>query len=276
MIRAVLQAWRLPSPLLGNACRAAWTAFPNQLLAPLALPGVIRCLHIHTEFDPTCNLPLSGSALNKPSCLVRQQTQYATRAQHCVSGYIRHFQDSVSLKGVAVKELLVDSKRPIWGAVLTTMVCRMWIGDGRHRRRFLNFVNYSCESKFMEAALRLLWLNNHQSVTIDHSEAKRVDADPQLSQLLRDFITWWKGRKFWGTWQPSLWRWYHRHGYWATRKKLLKFDTYRKYRYHEVKGYGKPPRQFWECPSDYKPFGKHAKGGRFWLDTGQTGFVANG
>ena len=33
-----------------------------------------------------------------------------------------------------------------------------------------------------------------------------------------------------GTFNPSLWRWYHRHGYWARRKKNIHFDDGHKWR----------------------------------------------
>ncbi|SOV15510.1 conserved Plasmodium protein, unknown function [Plasmodium sp. gorilla clade G2] len=71
----------------------------------------------------------------------------------------------------------------------------------------------------------------------------------------------WKGRKWKGTYWPSKWKWYHRHGYWATRKKLLDFDKYRPYRYHEVKGYGKKKLQFWQDHSYYRPLKQTTK---FW------------
>ncbi|KAF8821067.1 hypothetical protein IE077_004387 [Cardiosporidium cionae] len=54
-------------------------------------------------------------------------------------------------------------------------------------------------------------------------------------------------------WQPNKWKWYHRHGYWATRKKLLKFDKYRPYRYHEVKGLGPPKPKWWQTKSYHRP-----------------------
>ncbi|CRH00020.1 conserved Plasmodium protein, unknown function [Plasmodium relictum] len=74
-------------------------------------------------------------------------------------------------------------------------------------------------------------------------------------------IIFWKGRKWKGTYWPSKWKWYHRHGYWATRKKLLDFDKYRPYRYHEVKGYGKPKLKFWQDYSYYRPLKQTTK---FW------------
>merc|ERR1712043_116571 len=42
-----------------------------------------------------------------------------------------------------------------------------------------------------------------------------------------------------GQLNPSLWKYYHRHGYWATRRKKLDFGIKRKYRYHQVEGDGK-------------------------------------
>ncbi|SCN12670.1 conserved Plasmodium protein, unknown function [Plasmodium malariae] len=74
-------------------------------------------------------------------------------------------------------------------------------------------------------------------------------------------VVFWKGRKWKGTYWPSKWKWYHRHGYWATRKKLLSFDKYRPYRYHEVKGYGKPKLKFWQDYSYYRPLKQTTK---FW------------
>ncbi|CDR94555.1 hypothetical protein, conserved [Babesia bigemina] len=74
-------------------------------------------------------------------------------------------------------------------------------------------------------------------------------------------ILLWKGKQFKGCFQPSKWKWYHRHGYWATRKKLLKFDTYRRHRYHEVRGPGKRPPSKWEDKSFYKPLRDSIK---FW------------
>ncbi|SBT77030.1 conserved Plasmodium protein, unknown function [Plasmodium ovale] len=79
-------------------------------------------------------------------------------------------------------------------------------------------------------------------------------ANEGLQKLIQSIATvFWKGRKWKGTYWPSKWKWYHRHGYWATRKKLLSFDKYRPYRYHEVKGYGKPKLKYWQDYSYYKP-----------------------
>ncbi|SBT35072.1 conserved Plasmodium protein, unknown function (PCAS_091160:exon:5) [Plasmodium ovale wallikeri] len=56
-------------------------------------------------------------------------------------------------------------------------------------------------------------------------------ANEGLQKLIQSIATvFWKGRKWKGTYWPSKWKWYHRHGYWATRKKLLSFDKYRPYR----------------------------------------------
>ncbi|VWU49021.1 conserved protein, unknown function [Hepatocystis sp. ex Piliocolobus tephrosceles] len=74
-------------------------------------------------------------------------------------------------------------------------------------------------------------------------------------------VVFWKGRKWKGTYWPSKWKWYHRHGYWATRKKLISFDKYRPYRYHEVKGYGKPKLKDWQDYSYYRPLKQTTK---FW------------
>ncbi|SCP04477.1 conserved Plasmodium protein, unknown function [Plasmodium ovale] len=79
-------------------------------------------------------------------------------------------------------------------------------------------------------------------------------ANEGLQKLIQSIATvFWKGRKWKGTYWPSKWKWYHRHGYWATRKKLLSFDKYRPYRYHEVKGYGKPKLKSWQDYSYYRP-----------------------
>ncbi|CTQ41316.1 conserved Plasmodium protein, unknown function [Babesia microti strain RI] len=59
----------------------------------------------------------------------------------------------------------------------------------------------------------------------------------------------------------NKYKWYHRHGYWATRKKKIDFDKWRPYRYNEVKGSGKKPRMFWQEESYYKPL-RNAL--RFW------------
>ncbi|CAD2103792.1 conserved Plasmodium protein, unknown function [Plasmodium vinckei] len=83
-----------------------------------------------------------------------------------------------------------------------------------------------------------------------------------LKKLFESISTlYWKGRKWKGTYWPSKWKWYHRHGYWATRKKLLSFDKYRPYRYHEVKGYGKPKLKDWQDFSYYRPLKQTTK---FW------------
>merc|ERR1712232_38234 len=62
-----------------------------------------------------------------------------------------------------------------------------------------------------------------------------------------------------GTLNPSLWRWYHRHGYWATRRKHMDFGTKRPHRYHQVPGQGKRSYkygqrfcQWWMDTSYYK------------------------
>ncbi|KJP86129.1 hypothetical protein AK88_04252 [Plasmodium fragile] len=87
-------------------------------------------------------------------------------------------------------------------------------------------------------------------------------ANEYLRKLIESIsVVFWKGRKWKGTYWPSKWKWYHRHGYWATRKKLLSFDKYRPYRYHEVKGHGKPKLQFWQDHSYYRPLKQTTK---FW------------
>ncbi|SBT71248.1 conserved Plasmodium protein, unknown function [Plasmodium malariae] len=87
-------------------------------------------------------------------------------------------------------------------------------------------------------------------------------ANEYLKKLIESIsVVFWKGRKWKGTYWPSKWKWYHRHGYWATRKKLLSFDKYRPYRYHEVKGYGKPKLKFWQDYSYYRPLKQTTK---FW------------
>ncbi|CBZ55492.1 conserved hypothetical protein [Neospora caninum Liverpool] len=48
--------------------------------------------------------------------------------------------------------------------------------------------------------------------------------------------------------QRNKWKWYHRHGYWATRKKLIDFTKYRRH-------------GFWEDPSHHKRLKKSI---RFW------------
>eukprot|EP00928_Gymnodinium_smaydae_P042685 TRINITY_DN28705_c1_g4_i2.p1 TRINITY_DN28705_c1_g4~~TRINITY_DN28705_c1_g4_i2.p1 ORF type:complete len:191 (+),score=34.94 TRINITY_DN28705_c1_g4_i2:165-737(+) len=69
-----------------------------------------------------------------------------------------------------------------------------------------------------------------------------------------------------GTFNPSLWRWYHRHGYWATRRKLIDFGTKRRWRYHQVVGdgkrsmkYGRSNNQFWMDKSYYRPFKNYCR-----------------
>ncbi|CAK0835590.1 unnamed protein product, partial [Prorocentrum cordatum] len=69
-----------------------------------------------------------------------------------------------------------------------------------------------------------------------------------------------------GTLNPSLWRWYHRHGYWARRRKLIDFGTYRRWRYHEVEGPGKRGHryahrfnQWWMDKSYYKPIKNYCR-----------------
>ncbi|KEP63068.1 UNVERIFIED_CONTAM: hypothetical protein HHA_316760 [Hammondia hammondi] len=74
------------------------------------------------------------------------------------------------------------------------------------------------------------------------------------------WIQLWKGNRWKGP-QRNKWKWYHRHGYWATRKKLIDFTKYRRHGYHERRGLGKPRMQFWEDPSHHKRLKKSI---RFW------------
>mmetsp|Transcript_128121 Transcript_128121/g.255816 ORF Transcript_128121/g.255816 Transcript_128121/m.255816 type:complete len:214 (+) Transcript_128121:52-693(+) len=69
-----------------------------------------------------------------------------------------------------------------------------------------------------------------------------------------------------GTLNPSLWKWYHRNGYWATRRKNIDFGTKRRWRYNQVEGLGKHSKhyryryaQFWMDPSYYKPFKNYCR-----------------
>ncbi|CAE8642118.1 unnamed protein product [Polarella glacialis] len=68
------------------------------------------------------------------------------------------------------------------------------------------------------------------------------------------------------TLNPSLWRWYHRHGYWATRRKNIDFGTKRPHRYHQVVGDGKKGDkyarrfcQWWMDKSYYKPMKNYCR-----------------
>jgi len=94
-------------------------------------------------------------------------------------------------------------------------------------------------------------------------ELPSVGLIPKVVQSIKDLTTIIlnKGRYWKGTWWPSKWKYHHRHGYWATRKKKLKFETYRRYRYHEVKGPGKIEPRWWESNRYYKPLKKAIK---FW------------
>lgn len=69
-----------------------------------------------------------------------------------------------------------------------------------------------------------------------------------------------------GTFNPSLWKWYHRHGYWATRRKKIGFGAKRKYRYNQYPGDGKRGMtyaarfcQWWQDPSYYKPLKNYCR-----------------
>ena len=64
-----------------------------------------------------------------------------------------------------------------------------------------------------------------------------------------------------GTFNPSLWKWYHRHGYWARRKKNIHFDDNCKWRGFQMKegpgksqiGYVRRYASWWQDTSYYKP-----------------------
>mmetsp|Transcript_55126 Transcript_55126/g.102077 ORF Transcript_55126/g.102077 Transcript_55126/m.102077 type:complete len:154 (+) Transcript_55126:72-533(+) len=77
-----------------------------------------------------------------------------------------------------------------------------------------------------------------------------------------------KMRGVYGTLNPSLWRYYHRHGYWAQRRKMgvQHFGIKRSHKYHEVPGYGKQSRhyvklfaQWWQDPSYYRPYKNYVR-----------------
>ncbi|PFH33587.1 hypothetical protein BESB_078040 [Besnoitia besnoiti] len=93
------------------------------------------------------------------------------------------------------------------------------------------------------------------------AEPVRVFSVETLKDLIgKWWIQLWKGNRWKGP-QRNKWKWYHRHGYWATRKKLIDFTKYRRYGYHERRGLGKPRMQFWENPSHHKRLKKAI---RFW------------
>ncbi|EKX73778.1 hypothetical protein BEWA_038150 [Theileria equi strain WA] len=109
---------------------------------------------------------------------------------------------------------------------------------------------------------------NHKNLSINrfsvYSEiiSTVCDLNNRIRTLINSlYITFSRGRRSYGNHVSSKWRWYHRHGYWATRKKLLKFDTYRRHRYHEVRGPGKRAPSKWEDQSYYKPLKTAVK---FW------------
>lgn len=82
-----------------------------------------------------------------------------------------------------------------------------------------------------------------------------------LREVLEELtVLFWKGNRWKGP-QKNKWKWYHRHGYWATRKKLIDFTKYRRYGYHERYGMGRPKMKFWEDPSRYKRLRQAV---RFW------------
>ncbi len=70
-------------------------------------------------------------------------------------------------------------------------------------------------------------------------------------------------RRMGDTLNPSLWKWYHRHGYWATRRKILPFMKKRQWRYHETVGLGKADpdyvARFNSEPSRYRPFKNYCR-----------------
>ena len=70
-------------------------------------------------------------------------------------------------------------------------------------------------------------------------------------------------RRMGDTLNPSLWKWYHRHGYWATRRKNLSFMKKKTWGYHEVVGLGKrDPKyvaRFDRDPSRYRPFKNYCR-----------------
>ena len=70
-------------------------------------------------------------------------------------------------------------------------------------------------------------------------------------------------RRMGDTLNPSLWKWYHRHGYWATRRKNLTFMKKRHWRYHETVGLGKTDpsyvARFASEPSRYRPFKNYCR-----------------
>ena len=70
-------------------------------------------------------------------------------------------------------------------------------------------------------------------------------------------------RRMGDTLNPSLWKWYHRHGYWATRRKNLSFMKKKTWRYHEVVGLGKTHpnyvARFDKDPSSYRPFKNYCR-----------------
>ena len=68
------------------------------------------------------------------------------------------------------------------------------------------------------------------------------------------------------TMNPSLWKYYHRHGYWARRKLKINFTRHSKNYYHEAVGEGKRSWAYYkQCtgprsgPRDYQPLGNYCK-----------------
>eukprot|EP00418_Pyrodinium_bahamense_P085240 CAMPEP_0179072766 /NCGR_PEP_ID=MMETSP0796-20121207/32225_1 /TAXON_ID=73915 /ORGANISM="Pyrodinium bahamense, Strain pbaha01" /LENGTH=169 /DNA_ID=CAMNT_0020769939 /DNA_START=123 /DNA_END=633 /DNA_ORIENTATION=- len=99
-----------------------------------------------------------------------------------------------------------------------------------------------------------------QAVATAAKEAARIFGFAVLLKQKRMF------RGVHGTLNPSLWRWYHRNGYWATRRKKIDFGTKRRYRYNQVVGDGKRGfryefrfHQFWMDKSYYKPYKNYCR-----------------
>jgi hypothetical protein len=93
-----------------------------------------------------------------------------------------------------------------------------------------------------------------------------------LTQQMRMHQTGQTGRRIVGyllrgtTLIPSLWKYYHRHGYWARRKLNLNFAKYQRHHYHEATGPGKRSWSYYtqfmgpgKDPRYYKPLKSYCR-----------------
>jgi hypothetical protein len=136
--------------------------------------------------------------------------------------------------------------------------CLVVVSDSCHLAYQLPSVLYSAPHPMILSSILSATANIMRSVPSLLTQVRTAVCQPGQYGSRKERM-----RRMGDTLNPSLWKWYHRHGYWATRRKNLTFMKKKSWRYHEVVGLGKADpayvARFASEPSRYRPFKNYCR-----------------